>query len=532
MILYYTLTKYQQLSSMVHKILFMPNEEAHLYLSTGNNIEPEYLLRLKESGIFTEVKILDDLSAWEMGASVDFEHEEKLYEVLDNITELCYQSLLRPINEYDELFILADHFPLGFVLAYKNIPYHYIEESCGQYCYYEVWKQKMLEQHNIFSYIFAKKIGCFGTAENVIDRYIDFDNQNLDYDDNKAIDFSISKLLKKIDQDHLNIILTVFNVDRINLHNTGKGLALILTEYLASGKVCTWEEQRMIYSMFIDYFCTNLHVLIKPHPNDHQGLYSVWFPEATIIDKNIIAELIPYYLNSMIDKVISLSSMSYKSLRESAIEIMSFKNKDLRSEKLFRSMNKYYIAAKMIEKIPGKYSIYGIGADMYQIRYFLQNDGFSKIEIFEYDRADLPEVSHRRIIVIDDLTYTEQLNEFDIYQLLDNAKDNDLFIYINSKNDVLFYKDDDNSWADYTVPISVDQIPFREGVEKKREWIYMITQDKELRYVFLNTRIERMLVNSGFQLKANDNTISVRERVLEGMLNATEQKCIMLTRRK
>lgn len=517
---------------MLHKLLFAPNEEAHLYLSNGNYIEPDYLDRLRESSIFTEVAVFNDQPTWAMGAEVNFEYEEKLYPVLDNVAELCFQSLLRPIEEYDDIYILADHFPLGFVLAYKSILYHYIEEAVGVHCCYELWKQKLLEQNNKFLYLIATKVGVYGHADCVIDCYVDLEKQDESYFNEKAVDFSVIKLLDKLDFHQMKVILKVFKVDNALVVNKNKKNALILTEYLAGAKVCSWEEQRMIYGMFIDYFCEDMKVFIKPHPNDHQGTYRIWFPGITELNKSAPSELVPCCLGNKIDKLISLCSTSFKSLQDKAMEIYSFRNKDLRTEKMFRSFNKYYVAAKMIAMIRDKYSIYGIGADSNQIRYFLKTEGNTEIDVYEYDRADLPDDDNRRIIVIDDLSFSEQLTEFDIYEMLHKSKDDDVFVFIDSKKDVVFFEDDDNSWAEYTAPIRIDEIPLREDMAEQKEWIFMLTKDKELRYTFLQTRIDRMLVNTGIQVKANAEEASIRERVLEGMLYATEQKCIMLAHRK
>ncbi len=532
MILYYTLTRYQQLASMLHKLLFAPDEEAHLYLSNGNYIESDYIERLKKTGIFVEVVVFNDQPAWAMGTEVDLKHEERLYSALDKVTELCIQSLIRPLEQYDDIYILADHFPLGYVLAYKNVPYHYIEEAAGVHCCYKLWQQKLLEQNNQFLYLISKKVGVYGSADCVIDWYVDLDRQDETYYNKKAINFCVSQLLKEINKHQLGLILNVFCVNTNYINKKKKKVALILTEYLANAKICSWEEQRMVYGLLIDYFCENMEVFIKPHPNDHQGTYRAWFLSITELNKSAPSELIPYCLGNKIDKLISLCSTSFRSLQDNAIDIYSFRNKDLRTEKMLQSFNKYYVASKIIATIKDKYSIYGIGADVHQIKYFLKEEGIRGIEIWEYDKADLPNNENRRIIVIDDLSYSNQLTEIDIYEMVDNMEEDDVFVFIDSKKDVLFFGDDNNSWAEYIVPIRIEETSLRVEIEEKKGWIFMLSKDGELRHTFMHTRIDRMLVNAGIQVKANDEKTSIRERVLEGMLYATEQKCIMLTHRK
>ena len=58
MILYYALTVYHQLECVLHKMLFKPNESAHLYLSSSILFEDGQIQRLKECGLFDKVKIM------------------------------------------------------------------------------------------------------------------------------------------------------------------------------------------------------------------------------------------------------------------------------------------------------------------------------------------------------------------------------------------------------------------------------------------------------------------------------------------
>ncbi len=533
MILYYTLTRYQQLASILHKMLFASEEEAHLYISNGNYVGDAYLERLKEAGIFAEVVVMNDQPAWAMGANVNFQHVENLYPALDRITELCYKSLLCPIEEYDDLYILADHFPMGFVLAYQKIPYHYFEEAVGVYCCLELWKKKILEQKNHFLYLVAQEVGVYGTSECVLDCWIDIDKQVEVCQCEKMIDFSVRKLLRELDNEKIEHIFSIFGIERVKNEDNDKASALILTEYLAGSKVCTWEEQRILYGQFIDYFCKDMRVYIKPHPNDHQGLYKKWFPQSVVIERSAPSELIPLCVEKKFNRILSLSSTSYISLLEDTEQVISYRSEDLRTEKMFRNLNIYYVISEILRTIDNEMKVYCIGADELQIGFFLKQAGIDGAEVIQIETCQIPLQKTRRVVIVDDLQYAEYVTRFDVQRMIRMAKENDIYIFLNSQKDVLFYEDEDNCWAEKTIPVMIRE-KFQSGVnsEKKESWIYIMTKDRKERRKLLLFQIDKMLENAGVEISVNSDEKSIRERVLEGMLEATEQKCILLSKRK
>ena len=532
MILYYALTLHQQIACILHRELYASQKDAHLYLSNGNVIDDIHLKNMKNSGFFSEIIVMDDQPAWTMGSGKNINDETALNEVLANITELCYKSLIVPIEEYSDIYIAADHFPFGMTLIYNNIPYHYIEEATGVYCNYNLWLGIINNQKNQLSYNVAMKFGLQGRAACVVDRLIDLDKQFeiiKDEDAKNLVDFSIPKLLKKIDEDTKNCIMRCFGILDMKRVDNRKKNAIIMTEYLAHAKFCTWEEQREIYGRFIDYFCENMNIIVKPHPNDYQGIYETWFPQSTQIDKSIPAELLPLAIEGGIDLCIALTSTSVYVLQEKLDDIYSFRNKDLRSIKLIKQMDLYFVVMNLLKDFLNNVTIWGIGADCRQIKYLLKSMDIKQIEIVEQDNCEIPLDSKRRVIIFDSLEYTDGVDENNIQKMLHRSKNKDVFVFINTNKDVLFY-DEYNEWAEYTIPIclNINKI----SGEKSVEWIYFYTKDGNMRQEILMKQIDKMLVNAGIEIKVNCDNKSIRERVLEGMLRATEQKCNMLIKRK
>lgn len=531
--LYYALTKHQQIACMLHKALYMKEEPAHLYISNGNNIETTYIEKLKATGFFSEVIVMDDQPVWALSYSKDVRDEENLKDVMRQATEICEKSLVLPLEDYDEIYVAADHFPLGMVLVFNGISYHYIEEATGAYANYDLWLRIVAEQKNTLSYEFATRYGLQGRADCVVEKLIDVDNQlwaknkNDDKDD-KIVDFSLSKLLKKIDYNSKQKILEFFGIDnKVELDEKNKS-AIIMTEYLAHAKFCSWDEQREIYGRFIDYFCDDMNVFIKPHPNDFQGTYEQWFPNTVQIDRNIPAELLPLMIEQDFNLAIALTSTSVFEIRGIVSDIYYFRNKDLRSIQLIKQMDSYYVASWFIENCIHADTVLGIGADSLQIRYFLKSMGNSA-KVKEWDQFNIPLCKKRMAIVIDSLKYVEDKKVYDLYQMLEDADKNNYFIFINTDKDVLFF-DDEFRWARYTVPVHIN-LDKRDG-SKVSEWIYIYTKDDVMKKEIMITEINKMLMNAGIEVKVNNDGQSVRERMLEGMLNATEQKCNILIKRK
>lgn len=532
MILYYALTLHQQIACILHKEIYAPSEEAHLYLSNGNAISDKHMERLKESGFFSNIVIMDDQPAWGMYGNANIKEEKVLEETLKEITELCYRSLLIPLDEYDEIYISADHFPFGMAIIYNEIPYYYIEEATGVYGSYKLWLDIIYGQKNMLSYYVAQRYGLQGRATNILKRFVDLDKQSNDIEEQdyiNIVDFSIPKLLKRINKDAQNRILKCFDVlDKISVGNSDKN-AIIMSEYLAHAKFCTWEEQKEIYGRFIDYFCENMNVFVKPHPNDHQGIYEKWFPNVVQIEKNIPAELLPLVIEGDISLSIALTSTSVYVLSEDINNTYLFRNKDLRSIKLIKNMDLYYVAIQLVSDYLKYSTILGIGADCLQIKYFLKTMKINETEVIELDDYKLPCSGNRNIVIVDSLKYAEMVGEQEVYKLLKNAQRKDVFIFLNTDNDVLFF-DDDRAFVKYTIPIEININ--RENGERTSKWIYCYTEDESMRQEIMVKEIDKFLANAGIEVKVNGNDKGVRERVLEGMLRATEQKCVMLTKRK
>lgn len=533
MILYYALTVYHQLECVLHKLLFQPEEPAHLYLSSSILQEDGQMERLRESGLFDEVVLMDDAPAWKIGSKVKLKNQEALFPALDEITRLCYGSLLLPIEEYQELYICADHFPFGFALAYQNIPYHYFEEATGAHSRRSILLEE-IRGKNEFWYLVFEKLGARGMADCIVDKNIDFDFQLDGFADEKARDFSVRKLLKVLRQDELDLVLRIFGrFDAVHPPD-GKPLALLLTQHYAAASITTYEGQRHLYALMLDYFCEDMYCIVKPHPTDRQGIYQTWFPDAGLLNRALPAELLPYCFDRRLALTLSATSSSAYNLGDISDAVITFESDDNRFDKLYPSMHRYFTAAELIKREAQGYAVYGLGADMRQLEHFLSPARTNRQwELIELSCAQLPQDPGSCVVVIDDLSWLEEpCREREIWAMMEGLSDQDFIVFIDSKQDVLFYNTDDNSWAENLVPIPLSKTPIKEDAceSQGKEWMFVYSPSKKKQYEFLTVKIEKQLSNTGVLLTVNEQETSVRERLLEGMLFATEKKCIKMSR--
>lgn len=531
MILYYALTVYHQLECVLHKMLFKPNESAHLYLSSSILFEDGQIQRLKECGLFDKVVIMHDDKAWGIGSKVKFNTQDRLDSALEEIDKLCSQSLLMPLKDYDELYNCADHFPLGFVMAYRKIPYYYFEEATGAHSRRDILKEE-IKHKNQFWYLMFEKYGVRGMADCIIEKYIDFDFQLPNFHDEKARDFSVRKLLKQLNQEQLEKVLSIFGMFSLDDLPKDQGLALILTQHYCAASITTFEGQKLLYALLQDYFCDGLYCVIKPHPTDRQGVYGEWYQNVSIINRELPAELLPFCFDKKLALTLSATSSSAYNLTDISDRVITFESQDNRFDKLFYSMHKYYVTCELIKQQEID-TIVSIGADTRQIENFLNTDDAGKYHVIEiYDKWEFP--SSPKIIVVDVLSLLKiSVTPAMMIDFMNSLGDEDLMIFIDSYHDVVFYPSEDNSFFDRLVPIAINKKALNENAleETGKEWIFIYSNYAKKNYEFLSVKIEKILQNTGITISSglSMEADSVKEHLLEAMLYATEKKCIKMS---
>lgn len=532
--LYYALTIYHQLGCILHKMLINPESDAELFISDSITYSPGLIERIKDSGIFRDVRILKDSPAWSMGGAVNHANAKKtIVPALNAIGDFCFSLLPRPIEKYGNLYIFADHFPLGFSLAHKGIPYYYFEEASGAHSRRHILIE-LLQKKNPFLYWVFMQTGARGMARSIIKKYMDMDLQLENFEDPLAEDFSASKLLQQMTGIQMDLLLGIFNQQERIALPADRPSAIVFTQHFANMKVTSFEGQHLIYALLLDYFCQDMHVLIKKHPNDRQGLYSQWFPDATILAREFPSELLPYCIDGAIERGISATSSAAFNSGNLIKNRITFQSENNRFEFDFPYIHRYYIAARLIEMAGEQYTILGLGIDTVLLRALLTyHTAVSKARLEEIrDIVDIGDdiVENGAIIIVDQLEINRDGYEDLICDFME--KDNCILLFLDTKNDAVFLNPQDIGNVEFMLPIKIEKNPLH-GLpvqDTETEWIYLHTKNDVKRRELIQTRIDKALERTGLHIRVDAGMWNIRETVLEGMLLAVEKRCRALIR--
>ena len=195
-----------------------------------------------------------------------------------------------------------------------------------------------------------KEFNLLGNNEFVISKFADLSAQKEGFFDKKAIGFSVKKIIGEQSAETIQTILDVFEAEKI-IDKENRKKAIILTQAFMSRNNISAGEQKLIYALLIDYFCENMDIYIKPHPIDLFSTYNEWFPEAKIINERIPSEIIGGCISKNFDLGISVSSTAIYSIDNNVNKIICF---DSDMEDKIKDIHKYYVLAKILEKIKTK----------------------------------------------------------------------------------------------------------------------------------------------------------------------------------
>lgn len=235
--LYYGLTNYHLLCSILHKIIYLPNEKAIFVASQGalkNRIND-----LKKIGIFDDVYYIEDkemrdkeLNYLSEKSSV-FEIEKASNKFVNNYSKIIPFD----INKINKFYIFADHGAFGLYLLIKKQRYIYLEDAKGLY---SNWKNldKILKVKDPGMRMVALHYKAYGKSNLVIDRYVDYNSQLNNYDLSKCIHFEVNSLIDKVDNKNLKKIVQLFKLKKYELKNKDK-VVLVLTQRFSTYKLLT-----------------------------------------------------------------------------------------------------------------------------------------------------------------------------------------------------------------------------------------------------------------------------------------------------
>ena len=494
MVVYYTTTYYHVLCAIIHRILYEPDSQAVILVS-DSRVEHEKLCeRLEKSGIFNKVIYYEDRLIVS-NASRRFKHlpfKFNMKRILKDMYKEVEKITPFEINTENKYYLMSDFRPLGLYLIKNKINYYYFEDACG------VLSRKHLLMNALKSKWTNKVIEVFnlnGENELVINRYADKLAQEEGFEDEKLIDFSVKKLVYKLKQEDKNKILEIFNIRKIPNDNRKK--ALILTQPFIQRNKISFDNQKEMYELLMDYFCRDMDIYIKPHPLDKLSAYSKWFPDAKILDGQMPSELLNVIVEDKFDVGISVSSTAIFSLDEFIKSIIIL---DSDAENRILNINKYYAISKILENIDIKENdVYLKNVNQKILENMIKyNTNIKKLsQFFEYGEEDNFEYKEKEIYIcdkIEDNSFVEKLD------------DEDVLILLNYTN---LYKDDKNfisKYQDYSrnIRLTIEE-------SKKQEDILVYTKSKEKLKKLDNLDVQNELIHSNLNLKINSYTFMSEE---------------------
>lgn len=492
MVLYHIVTSYHLLHAMV--ISALTSEESVLVIPNWREISD-----LK--GFFKTIVPVD----------ISYAQRHSLEE-----TENYYTGLLGDLEEYSSYYIWGAHYSLGMLLAQKKVPFIYCEEAAGM-----LSRPELLE-HNCtrlgLDVESKKKLGLFDGTCNCSAILCNLSAQTGAPLNNGAIrNFDIVAKLKDLPDAVRNRIITYFLPNQ--LISIDRSAALLLTQHFANLNTLSFEDQVLIYQMFVDYFLPGRNLAIKPHPDDLM-YYHQLFPEAQVIREKFPSEFMPFLFDNQPDCVATISSTAIYNLRGHYPAVLELDN---RYERDFPMTHRYY-AAVCLAQIMGK-PLACVGANEVLVQRL--------IDTFDGGGPALKEsVSEAGVILVDDLTEQGENGRRAAAGLLEHLDPKSAVIFINSQMDYCWYDYDRKDLWGFITPVVLEKkIRRPEGqdfyADPSAEVIYFYTKNEEMRHMAQTAHIQKELPHTGIDWEQSVMTEDQeRIKVLEGILAATEKRLL------
>ncbi|MGI6501530.1 MAG: glycosyltransferase family 52 [Anaerostipes sp.] len=488
MILYYGVTSYHVLCCMLHKMKWNTNEEALLYISNTHPECEKLIEAVKTGNIFSDVDRFPD-----KGRMLPFKKKygknpdrEQLMKLTQQLCQEIERDLPFDPNKMKEYNICGDQYGLGIWLIRKGKEYNYFEEGCGVYTRSHLLLEN-LKRLNPFQHDLALEYQCMGQNKKIKKKFVEFSYQEGIFDKEHCVDFSVKNILKELSQEELSQVLGVFQVPE-EKHGE-KESVLLLTQQFVNMGFLTVEQEKEMYDYMLDFFAPEASLYVKPHPSDWQGLYKKWYPEATVFERFMPSELLPYVIDRTFSKGITVSSTSIFGLEPYLEDVVCL---DSSFEDAYTQLLKYYVAGELVKTLEH--------ADV-KVRY---EGEFSRL--FDTMTQDICSHGEKEVLISSQCKCS-------------NA---DLIIYLNPENkDVLleeWMEQDEN-----IVPLPIEIIDMETGREEI-EFIFCYCKDEELRKILADLEVGKVLEKSKKEIVVEQEYYKRKCLALEGMLRATNQR--------
>ena len=254
MIIYYAMTKFHLIFSIVHKRKTYGDQDAVLFLYSGlQGVEEEYE-RILAAGFFREIDLVPEIELKRDWTPLNDKSDES--EIRENVRRLVRnveEWLPIPLSGNNAIYLANDHWALGLYCIWKNIPYHYYEDGVGMLSKPE-YSRELVYRMNRTHAIVASYMGAFGQNDLVVEKIGDLENQTEGFADEKAVHFSLKDELRQLSGEDMGRLLAIFDAPKLSEQ---EGVTLLLTEHFVNMWRLTIEGQRELYALLVDFFCVS-----------------------------------------------------------------------------------------------------------------------------------------------------------------------------------------------------------------------------------------------------------------------------------
>jgi len=365
---------------------------------------------------FDKVIIYDD--PWK---AKELEEEEK--QIVTYYDQLFLDNGLATAV-FDKIFVGCAHNTFGMYLSIKPLEFWFMEDAAGI-----LTRPEVLDEINRGQYALKYELICkydliFAEKNPVIQGYLcDYGAQTEIPEKNgkSVLDFCVTSYLSTLSIYERQKLMGIFtDVSQINIPTNSM---IILTQHFANLKILSFNQQKEIYQLFIDYFTDNYNPVIKPHPDDLM-YYEKLFPGIPIIKEKFPSEFLPFIFSdrpAIIATISSTSTYSLKSCFQSILE-MGYK-----FEKDYRKIHMYYVALHCIREFFDTYQLNYLGVDEAVINAL---ESYSDL-----NPSDSDVISGKKVFLV------EGCDELDVEKII--MLHNNTCIFLDESNIISLYQEDE-----------------------------------------------------------------------------------------
>lgn len=499
MVLYHVTTAYQLLNCMEHSVL-LHSEQKTILLMADFLIRkyPQYK-QVVYKNFFDEVYVFPYAEIKE--------NEEDLKSRLNSIYKACIPY---EIEDFEEIYCAGIQMWFSLYLIQKNQKFVAFEEASGGYTRPEILMHND-ERISKFRYDIMIRNDIYNYEnECIIYTICNMKAQKDLFKSFKIFDFDPVVQFQNMAPEFQNGILEFFNCpSKIEVNSDS---VLLLTQQLANLGVVSFEEQIIIYQLFVDYFFPETKLVIKTHPDD-QVYYKWLFPDAIVITDKFPSELLPFIFENKPNTIATIYSTGIFNISGMFNESFEL---DMGFENSYKDMDEYYVAGCLLKKIGAKHikliNIDSIAFDAMFSKIFDENE---KRDEKICKSAIVCKSTSPKGISLDELQ--KMLQENQIIVCLDQGM-------LSSENLEILKKEG------RIIPIEINRKKVKKEyvfIEEKKKWIYLFVKSDVYMEEKIMFKMTKNLRNTGVEIEAFSVDEEDYEKVmLKAQLKATEERLL------